>query len=205
MVGQIQYLAQLGAFVPAESADISLVDRIFISIAKSDHPETGEGTYKSQLNFLRAIFSPVPKEFIKDETGYERPTDEYLGSFRNFPMVTPHSLLLFDEMAIGTDVNETRNRNLVVLKEASERGSTIYLPTHCHELCGDIATGKVSHALNLATIVAITPEGRVTYLRKLVRGQREQSYGHILAEQMGVTPETLAAGRNLKSETRRDR
>lgn len=167
-VGQMHWLAQLGMFLPARSAKLSLIDGVYVSFSGGDDTEEGTGQYLTELNRIR--------QFTMPDNG-----DMH---------ATPYSLILFDEFANGTDNDEAVYRTKIVLDYLSRKGVTAYFTTHKHEIGEYVENGKLSGAVNLAAKVEQNGKG-IILTHKIEYDKREKSYGNIIAESAGVTEEGL--------------
>ena len=150
--------------------------------------------YKRQLEFLREILAPTNSEDDEEIRHIRRAYEKGHQFF-----VTPYSGLFLDEIAIGTDEEETVTRARVVLNEVSARGTLTYLATHCHRIVDFVEKGEIPGAINIGAVVK-QQNGQVVYLRKMQPGARMGSYGHLVAEEVGVTPEILEKGRKIIGE-----
>lgn len=169
-VGQMYWLAHLGMAIPAEEAQMSLIDALFTSFATEDDTTEGTGLYLTELRRIAQFTRPAAGQ----------------------PRMTPYSLVFFDEFANGTDHEESVRRTRIVLDYLSKKGVTAYFTTHKHEIAALTAAGSLRGAVNLAPEVRAADGGIVNTYRML-RDRREGSYGHIQAEAMGITPEALHA------------
>jgi len=165
-VGQISWLAQIGMFVPAQSAELSIVDGIYTSFGGVDTPGQA-GQYLTELRRMAKFILP-----------------------NNGSNVTPYSLVLFDEFANGTDHVESVNRTRIVLNHLSEKGVTAYFTTHKHEIGDMVERGEIIGSMNLAAEV-IQNQREVKQTYKILRNARGQSHGYVIAEQVGITEENL--------------
>ena len=105
-VTQIQLLAQIGSFVPAEYAALTIADRIFYQAPEISHLDDGEGRFGTELKRTRDIF---------------------LAS-------TPHSLVVLDELSEGTTFEEKLATSIDVLDGFRQKGCSTILITHNHQL-----------------------------------------------------------------------
>ncbi|MBN1612880.1 MAG: hypothetical protein JW950_00295 [Deltaproteobacteria bacterium] len=167
-VGQMYWLAHLGMGVPAQSAEISLVDSIFTSFNTEDNSAEGTGLYLTELKRIAQFSRPVDGQ----------------------PRMTPYSIVFFDEFANGTDHEESVNRTKIVLDYLSQKGVTAYFTTHKHEIADMVERGELAGAVNLAPEVR-QKNGAIENTYRMLRNSRERSYGYIQAEAMGITPEAL--------------
>ncbi|OPY92842.1 MAG: DNA mismatch repair protein MutS [Syntrophaceae bacterium PtaU1.Bin231] len=169
-VGQMYWLAHLGMGVPADRAELSLVDSLFTSFNAEDNTAEGTGLYLTELKRISQFTRPEPGQ----------------------PRMTPYSVIFFDEFANGTDHQESVRRTRTILEHLSRKGVTAYFTTHKHEIADIVARGDLAGAVNLAAEVRHRNGGIETTYR-IVRDAREMSYGHLQAEAMGITPESLQA------------
>lgn len=177
-VGQMYWLAQLGMWIPAKRAEISVVDGIYTSIGSDDNTDEGTGQYLTELNRVCEFTSPSNGQLH----------------------TTPYSLLFFDEFANGTDHEEAVYRTRVVLDHLSMKGVTSYFTTHKHEIGKMVEDGEIRGGVNLASEVKKKRKGIETTYR-ILRKAREGSYGNVIAESKGITPEKLRE--NMIDEIRR--
>jgi DNA mismatch repair ATPase MutS len=166
-VGQQYWLAQIGMLLPAKEAELSAVDGIFTSFSGEDNTKDGTGQYLTELRRVSA--------FTKSNNGAS---------------TTPYSLLLFDEFANGTDHEESVIRTKIVLDHISRKGITAYFTTHKQEIADYVEDGKLPGSMNLASEIKMNGSS-ITYTHKILRNNREKSYGSIQAEGMGITTEAL--------------
>ncbi len=169
-VGQMYWLAHLGMGLPADRAELSLIDAIFTSFNTEDNTAEGTGLYLTEL---------------KRMSQFSRPSSEQ-------PRMTPYSVVFFDEFANGTDHEESVKRTKIVLEYLSQKGVTAYFTTHKHEIADMVEAGELPGAVNLGAEVRRSVNGIETTYR-ILRNAKEKSYGHVQAEAMGITPEALRA------------
>lgn len=105
-LAQTQLLAQAGAYVPAESARLTVADHIFYQVPEVSHLTDGEGRFGTELKRTKAIFMAS----------------------------TPHSLVIMDELSEGTTNEEKIEISVSILDGFRELGNTTILITHNHEL-----------------------------------------------------------------------
>jgi len=200
---QLSYLHQIGSYIPAvasrdgEQTRASIVDGIFTSFIKGDNPDDDEGLYLAQLEFAKHITYP-PKEIsgISDDGEIAK----YLGKMYKTGQqtwVTPYSLAVIDDFLIGTDNEEETGRLKIFLDELNARGTVTIVPTHKEEVTQLIEEGAIPNAINLATEVTYDEKDKMVFTRKIIRGKRERSYGNVLAESVGITPEGMREAREL--------
>ncbi len=170
-VALITYMAQLGSFVPADSANISIVDRIFTRIGASDDLAMGQSTFMVEMQELSNILENATKNslIILDEIG--RGTSTY------------------DGLAIAwATVEYIANKEKV--------GAKTLFATHYHELIE--LEGKIDGVKNYS--VEVKEKGDdVIFLRKITPGGADESYGIYVAKLAGVSkPVILRAKEILK-------
>ena len=154
----IVLLAQVGSFVPAESARIGLVDKIFTRVGASDNISLGESTFMVEMTEASNILNNV----------------------------TPRSLVLFDELGRGTSTYDGISIAWAIVEYLHEqpkaRARTLFA-THYHEL--NEMEKNFSRIKNYNVSVREV-DGRVIFLRKLERGGSEHSFGIHVAEIAGM-------------------
>ena len=154
----IVLLAQLGSFVPAKSAKIGLVDRIFTRVGASDDLASGQSTFMVEMNEVANIL-------------------------RN---ATKNSLLILDEIGRGTSTFDGLSIAWAVIEHISNRkllGAKTLFATHYHELTE--LEGKISNVNNYC--IAVKEKGDdIVFLRKIIKGGADKSYGIQVAKLAGV-------------------
>lgn len=190
MVGQCQILAQLGSYIPAQSARIRPVRNIFTSFGQKDNPDKKEGSFLSSLNYLG--FMTQPQFYEEDETIPIKTKKTLEQTIKT--CLTPHaeSLLLLDEIAIGSDNISTEKALTLVMRLCQQRKSRMLLTTHYHPIAEKVQEGTFKGIMNLG---AKTQKGRFTY--KMIRGKHKPSLGHLLFEEAGFTEKKLEEGKEL--------
>jgi DNA mismatch repair protein MutS len=170
-VGTIVLLAQAGSFVPAAAAEISLVDRIFTRVGAADHLSRGESTFMVEMLEAAAI--------VRDATA--------------------SSLILLDEVGRGTSTFDGLSIAWALvehLHDSPERSGFVLFATHYHELT-EIAL--VKPAVSNATMAVREVGGRVVFLKKVVPGAADRSYGIHVAELAGLPASVTARAREVLS------
>ena len=164
----IVLLAQIGCFVPAESARIGLVDKIFTRVGASDNISLGESTFMVEMTEAANILNNV----------------------------TPRSLVLFDELGRGTSTYDGISIAWAIVEYLHEqpkaRARTLFA-THYHEL--NEMEKNFSRIKNYNVSVKEV-EGKVIFLRKLERGGSEHSFGIHVAEISGM-PKSIVKRANV--------
>ena len=154
----IVLLAQIGCFVPAKSANIGIVDRIFTRVGASDDLASGQSTFMVEMNEVANIL-------------------------RN---ATADSLLILDEIGRGTSTFDGLSIAWAVIEHISNRkllGAKTLFATHYHELTE--LEGKMSNVNNYC--IAVKESGDdIVFLRKIIKGGADKSYGIQVAKLAGV-------------------
>lgn len=176
MVGQMSVLAQVGGYVPARSAVMSVVDGVFTSFGSKDNPEEKEGSFRAALRFLGHIATPT--EMAEEEY------DHYDHSF-----LTPYSLALLDEVAVGSDNKATKTALKRAIDLAIMRGSTTYFSTHFHPIAEMVQQHKFVHTINLGAGMRYE---KPTY--KIRAGVHAPSMGERLFKEAGFTDKAVYEG-----------
>lgn len=160
--GLIVLLAQVGSFVPAESATIGLVDKIFTRVGASDNLSAGESTFLVEMNEAANILNNA----------------------------TPRSLILLDEVGRGTSTFDGLSIAWSLAEylhnHAPVAAKTLFA-THYHEL--NELEQMYDRIVNFNVQVR-EHEGKVVFLRKLIRGGADHSYGIQVANMAGL-PEVV--------------
>lgn len=154
----IVLMAQIGSFVPAKSANIGIVDRIFTRVGASDDLASGQSTFMVEMNEVANIL-------------------------RN---ATSNSLLVLDEIGRGTSTFDGLSIAWAVIEHISNRrllGAKTLFATHYHELTE--LEGKMSNVNNYCIAVKECGDD-IVFLRKIVRGGADKSYGIQVARLAGV-------------------
>lgn len=154
----IVLMAQIGSFVPAKKADIGIVDRIFTRVGASDDLSSGQSTFMVEMNEVANIL-------------------------RN---ATSNSLLVLDEIGRGTSTFDGLSIAWAVIEHISNRkllGAKTLFATHYHELTE--LEGKMDNVNNYC--IAVKEKGDdIVFLRKIVKGGADKSYGIQVAKLAGV-------------------
>ena len=154
----IVLMAQMGCFVPAKSANIGIVDRIFTRVGASDDLASGQSTFMVEMNEVANIL-------------------------RN---ATSSSLLILDEIGRGTSTFDGLSIAWAVIEHISNKkllGAKTLFATHYHELTE--LEGKMSNVNNYC--IAVKERGDdIVFLRKIIKGGADKSYGIQVAKLAGV-------------------
>lgn len=154
----IVLMAQIGSFVPAESANVGIVDRIFTRVGASDDLASGQSTFMVEMNEVANI--------LRNATG--------------------SSLLILDEIGRGTSTIDGLSIAWAVVEHISNPkilGAKTLFATHYHELTE--LEGKLNNVHNYC--IAVKEKGDdIVFLRKIVPGGADRSYGIQVAKLAGV-------------------
>ena len=168
----IVLMAQIGSFVPAEKAKIGIVDRIFTRVGASDDLASGQSTFMVEMTEVATIL-------------------------RN---ATANSLLILDEIGRGTSTFDGLSIAWAVIEHISNPkllGAKTLFATHYHELTE--LEGKLPGVKNYC--IAVKEKGDdIVFLRKIVRGGADKSYGIQVAKLAGVPDSVIARARELVEE-----
>lgn len=154
----ITLLAQIGCFVPAESARIGLVDKIFTRVGASDNISVGESTFMVEMNEAADILNNI----------------------------SPRSLVLFDELGRGTSTYDGISIAWAIVEYIHEhpkgKARTLFA-THYHELN---EMEKSFNRIKNYNVSVKEVDNKVIFLRKLERGGSEHSFGIHVAKMAGM-------------------
>ncbi|RHQ73755.1 DNA mismatch repair protein MutS [Clostridium sp. AF23-8] len=168
----ITLLAQIGSFVPAESANIGLCDRIFTRVGASDDLASGQSTFMIEMNEVANILRNATKD----------------------------SLLILDEIGRGTSTFDGLSIAWAVVEYIADPnilGAKTLFATHYHELTE--LEGKLSSVNNFC--IAVQEEGDdIVFLRKIIKGGADRSYGIQVARLAGVPEPVLKRAREICNE-----
>ena len=168
----IVLMAQIGSFVPATKADMCVVDRIFTRVGASDDLGSGQSTFMVEMNEVANIL-------------------------RN---ATPDSLLILDEIGRGTSTYDGLAIAWAVTEHISNRkilGAKTLFATHYHELTE--LEGKMDNVNNYC--IAVKENGDdIVFLRKIVKGGADKSYGIQVAKLAGVPDMVIDRAKEIVTE-----
>ena len=172
----IVLLAQMGCFVPAESARVGLVDKIFTRVGASDNISLGESTFMVEMTEAANILNNV----------------------------TPKSLVLFDELGRGTSTYDGISIAWAIVEYLHEnpraRARTLFA-THYHELNEMEKSFPRIHNFNVSVKEV---DGKVIFLRKLEPGGSEHSFGIHVAEIAGMPRSIVKRANTVLKELEAD-
>ena len=168
----IVLMAQLGSFVPAEEADIGVCDRIFTRVGASDDLASGQSTFMVEMTEVANIL-------------------------RN---ATRNSLVILDEIGRGTSTFDGLSIAWAVVEHISNTkllGAKTLFATHYHELTE--LEGTMSGVINYC--IAVKEQGDdIVFLRKIVKGGADKSYGIQVAKLAGVPDSVITRAKELVEE-----
>ena len=160
--GLISLMAQMGSFVPAKSATLGILDKLFTRVGASDNISSGESTFMVEMNETASIMNNI----------------------------TPQSLILLDEIGRGTSTYDGISIAWSIaefLHDSAERPRTLFA-THYHELNELAQTHERVKNYHVATKELAQ---KIIFLRKLVEGGSEHSFGVHVAKMAGMPKEII--------------
>jgi DNA mismatch repair protein MutS len=169
-VAIITLMAQIGSFVPAKEANIGIVDRIFTRIGASDNLSQGESTFMVEMSEVSNI--------IKNATN--------------------NSLIILDEVGRGTSTYDGLSIAWAIIEYIAKniKAKTLFA-THYHELTE--LENQLEGVKNL-TILVEEKGDEVIFLRKIVDGSTDKSYGIEVAKLAGINPEIITRANEILYE-----
>lgn len=172
----ITLLAQIGCFVPAESAHIGLVDKIFTRVGASDNISVGESTFMVEMNEAADILNNL----------------------------SPRSLVLFDELGRGTSTYDGISIAWAIVEHIHEhpkaKARTLFA-THYHELNEMEKSFKRIKNYNVSVKEI---DNKVIFLRKLERGGSEHSFGIHVAKMAGMPKSIVKRANDILKQLETD-
>ena len=171
-VALIVLMAQMGSFVPASSARIGIVDKLFTRIGASDDLSSGQSTFMVEMNEVADILKNA----------------------------TPRSLLILDEIGRGTSTFDGMAIAKAVLEyavDAKKLGAKTLFATHYHELTS--MDQEIPEIRNF-NIAVKKRQGEMIFLRKIVPGAADDSYGVEVAKLAGLPDKLIARARAVLKE-----
>ena len=166
-VALIVLMAQIGSFVPAKEAEIGLVDKLFTRVGASDDLASGQSTFLLEMNEVSYILKNATKK----------------------------SLIIYDEVGRGTSTFDGMSiARAIVEYTARKIGAKTLFATHYHELTvlEDEEVGVINY-----NIAAKKRGDSITFLRKIVRGSTDDSYGIEVAKLAGLPNEVVRRAREV--------
>ncbi len=165
----IVLMAQIGCFVPAKSADIGIVDSIFTRVGASDDLASGQSTFMVEMNEVAEILK----------------------------YATNNSLIILDEIGRGTSTFDGMSIARAVVEFIADKkkiGAKTLFATHYHELSE--LEGTVDGVKNYN--IAVKKRGDdITFLRRIVRGGADGSYGIEVAKLAGIPENVIKRAKNI--------
>lgn len=171
-IALISLLAQIGSFVPAKSAKLGIVDAIFTRVGASDDLATGQSTFMVEMNEVSTILKNA----------------------------TADSLIILDEIGRGTSTFDGMSIARAVLEFVCKKkslGAKALFATHYHELTA--MEGMLDGVKNYS--IAVKKRGDdITFLRRIVRGGADQSFGIEVAKLAGVPDSVVKRAKVILKE-----
>ena len=168
----IVMMAQMGSFVPARSANIGIADRVFTRVGASDDLASGQSTFMVEMNEVANILRSA----------------------------TDKSLLILDEIGRGTSTFDGLSIAWAVVEHISNPkllGAKTLFATHYHELTE--LEGKLDNVNNYC--IAVKEKGDdIVFLRKIVKGGADKSYGIQVAKLAGVPDSVIERAKEIVEE-----
>ena len=168
----IVLMAQIGSFVPADSARVGVVDSIYTRVGASDDLASGQSTFMVEMNEVAAILNKA----------------------------TADSLIIFDEIGRGTATYDGMSIARAVLEYVASTkriGAKTLFATHYHELTA--LEGEVEGVCNYS--IAVKKRGDdITFLRRIIRGPADDSYGIEVAKLAGVPEEVVRRAKAILAD-----
>ena len=171
-VAIITIMAQMGCFVPAQSASIGVVDAVYTRVGASDDLSTGQSTFMVEMNEVAYILKNATRQ----------------------------SLIIFDEIGRGTATFDGMSIARAVLEYVADTrkiGAKTLFATHYHELIQleDEIRGVKNYN------IAVKKRGEdITFLRRIVRGGADDSYGIDVARLSGIPSKVITRAREILTE-----
>ena len=167
-VALITVMAQIGSFVPAAEARIGVVDKVFTRVGASDDLASGQSTFMLEMNEVSYILKNATRK----------------------------SLIIYDEVGRGTSTFDGMSIARAIVEYTSSRkiGAKTLFATHYHELTSmeEEFEGVVNY-----NIAAKKRGDSITFLRKIVRGSTDDSYGIEVAKLAGLPNEVIKRAREI--------
>ncbi len=173
-IAEIVVMAQIGSFVPAKEARIGVVDKLFTRVGASDDLASGQSTFMLEMNEVAYILANA----------------------------TQKSLIIYDEVGRGTSTFDGMSiaRAIVEYTHSKKIGAKTLFATHYHELTSleDELEGVVNY-----NVAAKKRGDNITFLRKIVRGSTDDSYGIEVAKLAGVPNEVIKRAKEVLASVER--
>ena len=171
-VALICFMAQVGSFVPAKAAELSIVNSIFTRVGASDDLASGQSTFMVEMSEVASILKHADK----------------------------HSLIILDEVGRGTSTFDGMSIARAVLEYIADKkkiGAKTLFSTHYHELT--VLEGQIDGVKNYN--ISVKKRGdTITFLRRIVKGSADGSYGIEVAKLAGVPQAVVSRARVILEE-----
>ena len=167
-VALIVLMAQIGSFVPAAEASVGIVDKLFTRVGASDDLASGQSTFMLEMNEVAYILSNA----------------------------TRRSLIIYDEVGRGTSTFDGMSIAQAIAEYTCSKkiGAKTLFATHYHELTA--LEGRVEGVVNY-NIAAKKRGDSITFLRKIVKGSTDDSYGIEVAKLAGIPNEVIKRAKEI--------
>ena len=167
-VALIVVMAQIGSFVPANEARIGIIDKIFTRVGASDDLASGQSTFMLEMNEVAYILKNA----------------------------TQNSLIIYDEVGRGTSTFDGMSIARAIVEHTHSRkiGAKTLFATHYHELT--VLESELDGVVNY-NIAAKKRGDNITFLRKIVRGSTDDSYGIEVAKLAGVPNDVIKRAKEI--------
>ncbi|MBQ7335006.1 MAG: DNA mismatch repair protein MutS [Clostridia bacterium] len=167
-VALITVMAQIGSFVPASEAHVGIVDKLFTRVGASDDLASGQSTFMLEMNEVSYILKNATRK----------------------------SLIIYDEVGRGTSTFDGMSIARAIVEYTSSRkiGAKTLFATHYHELT--VMEEEFDGIVNY-NIAAKKRGDSITFLRKIVRGSTDDSYGIEVAKLAGLPNEVIKRAREV--------
>ena len=167
-IAVMSVMAQIGSFVPASDARICIVDKLFTRVGASDDLASGQSTFMLEMNEVAYIL-------------------------RN---ATKNSLIIYDEVGRGTSTFDGMSIARAIIEYTCSRkiGAKTLFATHYHELTS--MEGEIEGIVNY-NIAAKKRGDNITFLRKIVRGSTDDSYGIEVAKLAGLPNDVIKRAKEV--------
>ncbi len=171
-VALISVMFQIGSFVPAAYADMCIVDRVFTRVGASDDLASGQSTFMLEMNEVAAILRGATK----------------------------NSLIIYDEVGRGTSTFDGMSIARAILEYTQSRkvGAKTLFATHYHELT--VLANELPGVVNY-NIAARKQGDGIVFLRKIVPGSTDDSYGIEVAKLAGLPREVITRAYEILAQT----
>ena len=175
-VALITIMAQMGSFVPASAAHIGIADRVFTRVGASDDLASGQSTFMVEMSEVADILKNATK----------------------------NSLLILDEIGRGTSTYDGMSIARAVVEfvaDTKKLGARALFATHYHELT---ALEDLMDGIHNYNIVVKKRGDDITFLRKIVRGGADDSYGIEVAKLAGVPSSVIKRAKSILNDLESD-